>query len=74
MKLPVGCVTPCPDRVVTWITSAVLPPYSAGGAPEITSIDWIEFEGIWLENVLLVWSVIACPSTENEFDAWSPNP
>ena len=37
--LPVGLVTPCPERVVTLITRLVLPPYSAGGAPEMTSID-----------------------------------
>ena len=27
-----------------------------------------------MENTLLCWSVIACPSTENELDAWSPRP
>ena len=37
--LPVGLVTPCPERVVATITRLVLPPYSAGGAPLITSID-----------------------------------
>ena len=37
--LPVGVVMPCPERVVTWITRLVLSPYSAGGAPEMTSID-----------------------------------
>ena len=36
---PCGVVTPCPDCVVTLITTLVFPPYSAGGAPEITSID-----------------------------------
>ncbi len=56
------------------MTRAVLPPNSAGGAPEITSIDWTEFEGSWLEKTLLCWSVIGWPSMENEFDAWSPRP
>ena len=37
--LPVGLVTPWPERVVTLMTRLVLSPYSAGGAPEITSID-----------------------------------
>src|SRR5215469_1416885 len=72
--LPVGFVTPWPDRVVATITRLVLPPYSAGGAPLITSIDWIEFDGNWFENVLLCWSVIDWPSTEKEFSAWSPRP
>ena len=31
--LPVGLVTPCPERVVATITRLVLSPYSAGGAP-----------------------------------------
>src|SRR5580704_9027630 len=34
----------------------------------------MELEGIWLEKTLLCWSVIDWPSTENEFDAWSPSP
>ena len=67
--LPVGLVAPRPDRVVTWITRLVLPPNSAGGAPEMTSIDWTEFEGIWLEKTLLCWSVMGWPSIEKEFDA-----
>ena len=37
--LAVGLVTPCPERVVATITRLVLPPYSAGGAPLITSMD-----------------------------------
>ena len=37
--LPVGLVAPCPERVVATITRLVLSPYSAGGAPEITSMD-----------------------------------
>ena len=37
--LPVGLVTPCPERVVATITRLVLSPYSAGGAPEMTSMD-----------------------------------
>ena len=37
--LPVGLVTPCPERVVATMTRLVLSPYSAGGAPEMTSID-----------------------------------
>ena len=40
----------------------------------MTSIDWMESTGIWLEKVLLVWSVIGWSSMENEFSAWSPNP
>ena len=56
------------------MTKLVLPPYSAGGAPAITSIDWIESSGIWLEKTLLCWSVMGWPSTENEFSAWSPRP
>ena len=36
---PVGLVTPWPERVVATMTRLVLPPYSAGGAPEMTSMD-----------------------------------
>ena len=50
---PVGLVSPCPDRVVATITRLVFPPYSAGGAPDITSRDCIELDGSWLENTLL---------------------
>ena len=35
------------------ITTLVFSPYSAGGAPEITSMDWTESNGIWLEKILL---------------------
>src|SRR6202795_2675736 len=72
--LPLGEVIPCPERVVTLITTLVFSPNSAGGAPAITSIDSIESSGIWLEKTLLCWSVMGWPSTENEFSAWSPNP
>ena len=72
--LPVGLVTPWPERVVATMTRLVLPPYSAGGAPAITSSDWMELEGSWLEKVLLCWSVMGWPSTEKELDAWSPRP
>src|ERR1700730_14520334 len=65
---------PWPERVVTLMTTLVFSPYSAGGAPEITSSDSTESRGIWLEKTLLCWSVMGCPSTENEFDAWSPIP
>src|SRR6266700_121527 len=65
---------PIPDRVVTLMTRLVFPPYSAGGAPSITSRDWTAFEGNWLEKTLLCWSVIGWPSTEKEFEAWSPSP
>ncbi len=34
----------------------------------------MEFDGTWLEKTLLCWSVMAWPSTENEFEAWSPSP
>ena len=40
------------------MTTLVLPPYSAGGAPEMTSIDWTESSGSWFEKTLLCWSVI----------------
>ena len=36
--LPVGLVTPWPERVVATITRLVLSPYSAGGAPAMTSM------------------------------------
>src|ERR1017187_6196475 len=65
---PCGSVSPRPDRVVTTITTLVLSPYSAGGAPWITSIDCTESSGIWFEKTLLCWSVIFWPSTENELD------
>ena len=39
LMLPVGLVTPCPERVVATITRLVLSPYSAGGAPLMTSMD-----------------------------------
>ena len=45
-ELPCGVVTPRPERVVTSITRLVLSPYSAGGAPGITSSDWMESSGI----------------------------
>src|ERR1035441_4197073 len=45
---PCGCVTPSPERVVTTITTLVLSPYSAVGAPWITSIDCTESMGIWI--------------------------
>ncbi len=67
--MPCGVVTPCPERVVTLMTTLVLSPNSAGGAPAMTSIDWIESRGIWLEKTLLCWSVMGWPSTENEFSA-----
>ncbi len=66
---PWGSVAPKPDRVVTTITTLVLSPYSAGGAPSITSIDCTESTGIWLEKTLLCWSVIGSPSREKEFEA-----
>src|SRR4029077_2907486 len=72
--LPVGFVNPWPERVVTLMTTLVLSPNSAGGAPSMTSSDWIESMEIWLEKTLLCWSVIGWPSTENEFSAWSPIP
>src|SRR5207244_8274410 len=66
------------DELVTGVQTCALPisfsPNSAGGAPEITSNDWIESSGIWFENTLLCWSVIGWPSSENEFSAWSPSP
>src|SRR5580700_3968000 len=71
---PVGLVTPWPERVVTAMTTLVLPPYSAGGAPEMTSSDWTELEGIWLEKTLLCWSVMGWLSMEKELEAWSPRP
>src|SRR5262250_719213 len=72
--LPVGLNTPRPERVVALMTRLVLSPYSAGGAPEMISMDWIASEGSWLENTLLNWSVIGWPSSEIEFCAWSPRP
>ena len=66
---PVGVVIPCPERVVTSITRLVLPPYSAGGAPEITSSDCTALDGSWLENTLLCWSVMGWPSMEKELEA-----
>ena len=42
---PVGVVTPWPERVVTWMTTLVFPPYSAGGAPSMTSRDWTDWRG-----------------------------
>src|SRR4051794_28218624 len=44
---------PNPDRVVALMTRLVLSPYSAGGEPEITSIDSIAFAGIEAEKTLL---------------------
>jgi hypothetical protein len=67
-------VTPWPERVVTLITTLVLSPNSAGGAPEMTSNDATASRGIWLEKTWLCWSEIGWPSTENEFFAWSPIP
>ena len=53
LTLPVGVVTPWPDRVVAFTTRLVLSPYSAGGAPVITSTEAIAFSGIDVENCLL---------------------
>ena len=72
--MPWGVVEPSPERVVTSITRLVLSPYSAGGAPAMTSIDCTASSGIWLEKVLLCWSVMGWPSSENEFSACSPMP
>src|SRR5215475_12142083 len=72
--LPVGLVTPRPERVVALITRLVLSPYSAGGAPEMISIDWIASDGSWFEKTLLNWSVMGWPSSDIEFWAWSPKP
>ena len=48
-------VTPWPERVVATITTLVLPPYSAGGAPEMTSMDSNRFEGNLVgENLALL--------------------
>ena len=58
---------PWPERVVTLITMLVLSPYSAGGAPVMTSRDWTASTGIWFEKVLLNWSVMGWLSTEKEF-------
>ena len=69
VMLPVGLVTPWPERVVALMTRLVLSPYSAGGAPAMTSSDCTEFEGSWLEKTLLCWSVMGWPSTEKELDA-----
>ena len=45
VKSPCGVVEPRPERVVTTITRLVLSPYSAGGAPSITSIDCTASDG-----------------------------
>ena len=63
-----------PERVVATMTSEVLPPYSAGGAPGMTISDCTESMGIWLEKTLDCWSVMGWLSTEKELDAWSPMP
>ena len=42
---PCGVVWPRPERVVTLATRLVLSPYSAGGAPSMTSSDWTAAEG-----------------------------
>jgi len=67
-----GVVTPSPERVVTLITTLVFSPYSAGGAPVMTPAIRRNPEGIWLEKTLLCWSVMGCPSTENEFSRDRP--
>src|ERR1700722_949901 len=74
VTLPVGVVTPWPERVVALMTRLVLSPYSAGGAPSITSSDCTAADGTWLEKTLLCWSVMGWPSIEKEFSAWSPRP
>src|SRR5947207_1043833 len=51
VKLPEG-FWPRPDRVLALITMLVLSPYLATGEPEITSIDWMAFAGIEVENTL----------------------
>src|SRR3984885_14906408 len=56
------------------MTRLVLPPNSAGGAPEITSSDWTELEGGWLEKTLLCWSVIGWRRWAEGVDAGSPWP
>jgi len=71
---PVGLLSPMPERVVATMTSEVLPPYSAGGAPGMTISDCTESMGIWLEKTLDCWSVMGWLSTEKELDAWSPMP
>src|SRR5260370_16242109 len=51
--LPVGFVTPSPDRVVTLITKLVLSPYSAAGPPDTASLHSIESTRLWFDNTLL---------------------
>jgi len=63
-----------PDFVTMWTTRLLLSPYSAGGAPVMSSMDWMALSGIWVEKFLLCWSLMGWPSTENEFSAWSPRP
>src|SRR5215469_159040 len=50
---PCAGLTPRPERVVTTTTMLVLSPYSAEGAPSITSIDCTEATGSWFEKALL---------------------
>ena len=40
----------------------------------MTSSDWTELDGSWLEKILLCWSVMGWPSMLNELEAWSPRP
>jgi hypothetical protein len=47
----------------------VLSPYSAGGAPSMTSRYLTAAAGTWLEKTLLCWSVMGWPSMEKEFSA-----
>src|SRR5690242_18437181 len=53
---------PSPERVAALITRLVLSPYSACGEPLITSIDWIAFAGMEVENTLFRWSETGWPS------------
>ena len=62
-KLPNG-FWPSPERVTALTTRLVLSPNSAPGAPVISSIDWMALSGICVENCLLCWSEIGCPSIE----------
>ena len=52
-SLPKVLSTPRPLFVMALITRLVLSPYSAGGAPVITSTDAMAFSGIEVENCLL---------------------
>src|ERR1700694_4380708 len=59
---PFGFPAPSPDRVTALTTRLVFSPYSGVGKPVLSSMDCTALLGSCVENTLLIWSLMGCPS------------